>query len=356
MEILSPAARIDAGPQHSGAWAGAELARLRAQVARLKAERTALRWALGHDELTGLPNRRLLYTLAPALLRDTERSAVVIMLDLDGFKPINDRFGHDTGDRVLRIVAQRIASCADDNLAARLGGDEFAAVLTRPRPERHDGWWQRWVANLAAAIAEPMPVGGHTLTVTASIGVAPVHGDAAIDELLHRADLAMYQAKVTGRSRVACHTDAVNGTSHPCGGRSPLSRRDQPRETISTSDLGAGTGIASAGQDHDPRHGLRVIELALFPAAQHDDGRVSVPTCDPIRRDPADVAPASTYHRDDPIWVHRHGAWRPGVVEEASAKAVMATYRCAAGRGTVVDTMSAEFVLPRSDAELAPTT
>lgn len=78
---------------------------------------------------------------------------------------------------------------------------------------------------------------------------------------------------------------------------------------------------------------------------------MSAPTCDPSLRDPSDVAPASTYHRDDPIWVHRHGAWRPGVVEGASSGAVMATYRCGQGRGTLVDTMSAEYVLPRADVD-----
>jgi hypothetical protein len=196
-----------------------------------------------------------------------------------------------------------------------------------------------------------MPVAGQTLTVTASIGVAPVHGDTAIDELLRRADLAMYQAKVT-RSCVACRTDAVNGISHSCGGRPSLGHRDQPREMTTAGDPEAGTGAPPSRHEHEPRHGPRVIDLALFPAAQHDDGHLSAPTFDPIKRDPADVAPASTYHRDDPVWVHRHGAWRPGVVEDASAKAVMATYRCATGRGTAVDTMSAQFVLPRSDAEL----
>jgi GGDEF domain-containing protein len=86
MEILSPAARIDAKVYHRAAPAGAELAQLRAQVARLQAERAALWWAVGHDELTGLPNRRLLHTLAPSLLREAGRAAVVIVLDLDGFK------------------------------------------------------------------------------------------------------------------------------------------------------------------------------------------------------------------------------------------------------------------------------
>src|SRR5437588_11812744 len=93
MEILSAAVRMDADQWH-GEQADAELNRLRAQVTWLQAERAALWWAVGHDELTGLANRRLFHTLAPPVLRERGRRAAVIVLDLNGFKPINDRFGH----------------------------------------------------------------------------------------------------------------------------------------------------------------------------------------------------------------------------------------------------------------------
>ena len=320
MEILSPGVRIDARVrprvQYSAPRGEAELARLRAQVAWLQAERTALWWAVGHDELTGLANRRLFNTVAPSLLREPGQRAAVIVLDLNGFKPINDRFGHEAGDDVLRIVAQRLAGFAGDSLAARLGGDEFAAVLTGPNPQPGRQWWHRAIAILSAAIAEPMAVAGQTLTVTASIGIAPAHGDTPIGELLRRADLAMYRAKVTGSSHVAWDTDAVDGADHP-----------------DTS---------------------RVVEFALFPAARQAPAGPPAPTCEPARRDPTEVAPADTYRRGDPVWVHRHGDWRPGVVEAASARAVLATYRCAQGQGTVVDTMAAAYVLPRAgvDAQL----
>ncbi len=209
MEILSPFIRIEFG----AAWEDSELARLRAQVAWMQAERAALWWAVGHDELTGLPNRRLLYALAPSLLGDTGRSAVVAVLDLNGFKPINDAFGHDTGDAVLRIVAQRLASCVGDNLVARLGGDEFAAVLTGPGAG--GPWWQPAVTMLSSVVAEPMPVGGRTLRVTASIGVALAYDDAPVVELLRRADLAMYHAKVTGIPHAVWAAEAVAGNAYP---------------------------------------------------------------------------------------------------------------------------------------------
>jgi diguanylate cyclase (GGDEF)-like protein len=308
MEILSHVGRIDADPlqRHQ---VEAELARLRAQVTWLQAERAALWWAVGHDELTGLANRRLFQTLAPPLLREWGKRAAVVVLDLNGFKPINDRFGHDAGDDVLRVVAQRIASCVGDDLAARLGGDEFAAVLTNPYPDGHDGWWQRCVATLAEAVAEPIPVAGHTLTVTASIGIAPARGEELIGELLRQADQAMYRAKIG---------------SHRAWGADP------------------------APEAIDPP---RVVELAVFPVAPHPRGTGAASTGDPARRDLADVAPASAYRRGDPVWVYRYGAWRPGVVEGASSRAVMATYRCTEGRGTVVDTMSAEYVMPRGEVD-----
>src|SRR5690349_9544820 len=90
-----------------------ELIRLQEQVAWLRAERAALWWAVGHDDLTGLANRRLFSTLAPSLVHGS-RPAVVIIVDLNGFKPINDTLGHEAGDRVLRTVADRLARCAGD--------------------------------------------------------------------------------------------------------------------------------------------------------------------------------------------------------------------------------------------------
>jgi hypothetical protein len=76
-------------------------------------------------------------------------------------------------------------------------------------------------------------------------------------------------------------------------------------------------------------------------------GGPAVPTCEPHQRDPAAVAPAATYRPDDRIWVYRDRAWRPGVVERASSGAILATYRHSNGAGTVVDTMTAEYVVAR---------
>jgi diguanylate cyclase (GGDEF)-like protein len=314
MDVLGPP--VESGIDRSWVCASvdAELARLRAQVVGLQAERAILLWAAGHDELTGLANRRLFCTLGPSLLR-ADRPAVVIVLDLNGFKPINDALGHEAGDRVLQTVAHRLASFGGCDLVARLGGDEFTGILTSRRCEAGAHWWLPTVTALTAAIAEPMRVAGHVLGVTASIGVAPAHGDVPIGELLRRADLAMYRAKVNGIGHAPWDRHAL---AAPC----------------------ATTAAAPAP---------RIVEFTLSPAPQS-----TTPTCDPYHRDPAGLAPAAAYRRDDPVWVYRAGAWRPGVVETASCRAVTATYRHADGPGTVVDTMTAEYVVARGavDAQL----
>jgi diguanylate cyclase (GGDEF)-like protein len=284
----------------------AELARLRAQVAWLEAQRAELWWAASHDELTGLANRRLFCTLAPPLL-SSGRPAAVIVVDLNGFKPINDTLGHEIGDRVLQIIAQRMVSCAGHEVVARLGGDEFGCVLTCPRPVSRLPWWQPAASALAAAIAEPMALAGRRLRVTASIGIATARGDLSVPELLRRADVAMYHAKTSGAHYAAWDGQALAG----------------------------------------PDPGQRVIETSLAMPACAAAAGPALPTCEPHQRDPAAVASAATYRPYDPIWVYRDSAWRPGVVERASSGAVLATYRHADGAGTVVDTMTAEYVVAR---------
>ena len=108
MEMLGTTGRVDGDPRDTGLDAETELAQLRAQVAWLEAERAALWWAVFHDELTGLANRRGLPRFAAPLLRERGRPAAVIALDLNGFKPVNDQHGHAAGDAVLIEVARRL--------------------------------------------------------------------------------------------------------------------------------------------------------------------------------------------------------------------------------------------------------
>ena len=246
---------------------------------------------------------------------------------------------------MLRIVAQRLASTGND-LVARLGGDEFAGVLTCPDREPAAHWWRPAITALAEAISEPIPVAGQTLSVTASIGVATADDDLLVGELLRRADLAMYHAKVNGGCFATWGRQPVNGAETVNPRESVLGGGDPEAIAATTAGPEFTEAAESGPHGYSPPPAPRVIEITLFPVAQHTAG-AAAPTGD----HPADPVPARMYRRDDPVWVYREGAWRPGVVESASGRAVMATYRFAGGRGTVVDTMAAEFVLARDAAD-----
>ena len=167
-------------------------------------ERRALHLA-DHDALTALPNRNCFQNrLDQALAKCTTRSRpsvgqtqtvlAVLSLDLDDFKPINDRHGQQTGDELLRIVAQRFSRAVRaGDLVCRLGGDEFACLLTNPMGHEQ---LSQVASKLFDAISAPLTVGHLELTVRPSIGIAvsPDDGHTAAT-LLQRADIAMYRAK-----------------------------------------------------------------------------------------------------------------------------------------------------------------
>jgi diguanylate cyclase (GGDEF)-like protein len=159
-----------------------------------------------HDPLTGVANRLLLTeSVHRMLVRGGE--VAVLFIDLDDFKDVNDGRGHAAGDQLLRIVADRLtANVRAGDVVARLGGDEFAvahqgsAATARAVAER-----------ILAALAVPTLVEGRPLVVHASIGVADVAcaGDRRVETLLRNADLAMYQAKATGKGRLAVYAEGM---------------------------------------------------------------------------------------------------------------------------------------------------
>lgn len=153
-----------------------------------------------HDHLTGLPNRRMLEDrLQQALLlaSEAQSSLSVLMLDLNGFKPINDALGHDAGDLVLQAVGARLqVSVRQVDTCARVGGDEFVVVLhgTHAEPDV-----ERIARSILAAIAAPIDLGQRVVSVGASMGCARFPRDAQnMTTLLKHADTAMYRAKRAG--------------------------------------------------------------------------------------------------------------------------------------------------------------
>jgi diguanylate cyclase (GGDEF)-like protein len=167
-------------------------------------QREEMAWhQANHDELTGLPNRRLLVENARRLLsvaKRRDRLAALMVLDLDGFKAVNDAFGHAAGDAMLRRVAVRLSMALREyDLIARTGGDEFVVLL----PEVDDVDAARAVAEkLTAAAREEVTIGERLTQIGVSVGIAvfPVDGQD-FDVLLRRADEAMYASKQAGKNR-----------------------------------------------------------------------------------------------------------------------------------------------------------
>lgn len=157
-----------------------------------------------YDALTGLPNRLLLSDRLGTAMRQIDRHQRMIglvYLDLDGFKEINDRHGHEVGDRLLIAVAGRLRrTLRDGDTLARLGGDEFVAVLV-DLPDRDSV--QPLLARLLEAVSSPCWAGETRVKITASLGVSfyPQAEMLEPDQLLRQADQAMYQAKLAGKNR-----------------------------------------------------------------------------------------------------------------------------------------------------------
>ncbi|MET3424059.1 diguanylate cyclase (GGDEF)-like protein [Actinoplanes tereljensis] len=153
-----------------------------------------------HDALTGLPNRSYFHRAGAELVVAGPASSMVLLLDLDGFKPVNDELGHAAGDEVLIAVAARLrAAIRPADLVARLGGDEFVLILADLDAEE---------TGLAVAhrildsIGDPIPVLGTTVKIGGSVGLTVSRPGETLDSLVRKADAAMYAAKSAGKGAI----------------------------------------------------------------------------------------------------------------------------------------------------------
>jgi diguanylate cyclase (GGDEF)-like protein len=173
-----------------------------ARESALQQAHDALESVAYHDALTQLPNRRLLTEQLRHAVANSDRHGhrlAVCFLDLDGFKQVNDNYGHDAGDDVLCQLARRLEDVIRANESvARLGGDEFVVLLTNFGDLTH---CEDILQRLLTEVARPLQIGPHSVQIQASIGVAlyPSPGGRS-DALLDQADQAMYRAKQAGKN------------------------------------------------------------------------------------------------------------------------------------------------------------
>lgn len=205
-----------------GRSSGELLARaIRYAIERKRAEERLI-YLAQYDHLTGLVNRTLFRDrLTQALARSKRKKQPVglMLLDLDGFKAVNDTLGHDSGDQLLKAAADRLMSCVREvDTVARMGGDEFTVLLEGASGEQDIA---RVAERILEAIAQPLVLDGHAVSVTASIGITVYpFDDHGIDDLLKHADTAMYRAKGHGGNHYRFALESQVPT--PQGRPSPL--------------------------------------------------------------------------------------------------------------------------------------
>lgn len=183
--------------------------RLKGEIKRRKAAEEEIRRLAYHDSLTGLPNRNLFYDRFEQAIAHAKREAsgfALYFIDLDGFKRINDEFGHAKGDKLLSDVGQRLQqSVRESDTIARVGGDEFVVLL--PDIKTRDSAHQLG-ENLLQDIRRPYDIDGHPITISASIGITLYPSDERdIKALLHQADSAMYSGKKSGKDKLVFFQD-----------------------------------------------------------------------------------------------------------------------------------------------------
>ncbi len=239
-----------------------------------------LQYLARYDPLTGLINRTLFADRLDNAITRAKRNwgmVALMFLDVDGFKGINDRFGHATGDELLKEVANRIsASVRESDTVARLGGDEFTVILEGIHHVDDVG---RIASKILEAVSTPYRIAGRDLIITTSIGVAiyPIDGES-IEELLKGADIAMYSAKENGRNQYQYFTSSmrdatserlqiIDGLRHAIDEPDQFVLHYQPKVDISRHEV---VGVEALIRWNHPEWGI-VSPGKFIPIAEETD-------------------------------------------------------------------------------------
>lgn len=270
-------------PQRVGDAIVGRVVSFRDVTARREAEARLAHQAL-HDALTGLPNRALFQDrLKHALARSTRRreQPVVLLLDLDNFKAVNDTLGHGAGDELLVQVAGRLqATLRASDTIARLGGDEFAILLEDEHP-RAAG--RRVAERIGSALDSPFRVLSREISVRASVGIAHCSGaEVSSEELMRDADIAMYEAKRGGRGRSVGFDPAMREAT--------LERRELEEDLRRAIETGDGLFL-----EYQPIFTVRLRELLGAEALVRWDhpkrGRLAPPVFVPLAEESGLIVP-----------------------------------------------------------------
>ena len=233
-----------------------------------------------YDELTGIANRALFLDRLRVALAQSARSGrpvAVLFMDIDFFKQVNDTYGHSVGDEALRAVASRLAvNMRDGDTLARLGGDEFTFVL--PDIEGTENA-EKAAAKFLSVFRQPFDLAGHSVKLTASVGIAVVTGsEVTVEEALARADAAMYRSKEGGRDGWHFYRDTM---------RASVAERFALRNRVSTA-LDRGEFLLYFQPQLDAKSG-RVVGAEALVRWNHPERRTS---CSPMSSSTSSRKPA----------------------------------------------------------------